>query len=798
MLTDRERIERQRADPALMRLHRALSRLVSTVTVMNTGAHPDDEQSGLLAYLRFGLGVRVIVACSTRGEGGQNSLGPERLGALGMLRTREMEEAARVLDADVQWLGHGPDDPVHDFGFSKDGDQTLARWGETRIVERLVRAYRKTKPDIVIPTFLDVPGQHGHHRAMTRAAEQAIALAADPAAFPEHRTEGLQPWRVAKYYLPAWSGGGGTYDDEFPPPAATLVVEAVGREPATGVEYDRIGEWSRYYHASQGMGRWPAVARSRWPLHLLLAADKAGAETSILDGLPFSLESLVGVFDGSDAAAARALAVANASIREAVAAFPDRDKIVDRLVEAARQLAAARAGASAGFLGRHGHRLDRKAAEIDAALIEAAEVFERASLSPATLSPGERAVLTVEFGPGAVRHQVGAEPVLPRGVSALQDAPSSGNRTFAVGAADDAPYTGLYPPAWSSLGGNGAASVRLSAEFDRHTARAALDLEEPFSLLPASALAIAPEAIIARLDDHRREWDVDFGLSGRHASLGLERNAGWSVTASGGLRALDAPAPGLTVLTPLLDGKPAWRLAPIAYPHVGGIVHRQPEKLRVLALDLKLPKGRVGYVGGCADRVGLWLARMGVDIVDLDAAALAGDLSAYGTIVIGIFAFGIRKDLAAATARLHRFVEDGGHLVTLYHRPGDGWDPHATPPLRLEIGSPSLRWRVTDPAAEVAMLVPDHKLLTGPNAIGPSDWDGWDKERGLYFAARWDPAYQALLSMHDVNEQPLTGALVSAPVGKGRHTHTSLVLHHQLDRLVPGAFRLVANLVQPA
>ncbi|MGG2474476.1 PIG-L family deacetylase, partial [Rhizobium sp. BR5] len=216
MLEPRERIERQMADPWLVRLHRKLSALKSTVTVMHTGAHPDDEQNGLLAYFRMELGMRIIIACSTRGEGGQNALGPERLGALGVIRSRELEEAARVIDADISWLGHGPEDIIHDFGFSKDGDQTFGRWGQQRIIERLVRAYRKERPDIVIPTFLDVPGQHGHHRAMTRAAKSAIALAADPSAYPEHFSEGLKPWQVAKYYLPAWSGGGDTYDDEVP------------------------------------------------------------------------------------------------------------------------------------------------------------------------------------------------------------------------------------------------------------------------------------------------------------------------------------------------------------------------------------------------------------------------------------------------------------------------------------------------------------------------------------------------------------------------------------------------------
>jgi hypothetical protein len=221
--------------------------------------------------------------------------------------------------------------------------------------------------------------------------------------------------------------------------------------------------------------------------------------------------------------------------------------------------------------------------------------------------------------------------------------------------------------------------------------------------------------------------------------------------------------------------------------------------LDVLALDLALPEAaRVGYVGGGADRVGLWLARMGLAADELDAAALADDLSRYTTIVVGVFAYGLRPDLAAATDRIHAWVRAGGHLVTLYHRPTDGWDPNHTPPAPIMIGSPSIRWRVTDPAAEIAVLAPDHPLLNTPNRIGPEDWSGWDKERGLYFAADWDPAYAALISLHDRGEAPLSGALLSASIGRGRHTHTSLVLHHQMDRLVPGAFRLMANLTQPA
>lgn len=796
MLTARERIERQMADPSLIRLHRKLSRLKSTVTMMNTGAHPDDERNEMLAWFRLGLGMRVIIACSTRGEGGQNALGPERLGPLGVMRSRELEEAARAIDGDVSWLGHGPADPVHDFGFSKDGDATFTRWGEARIIERLVRAYRLERPDIVIPTFLDVPGQHGHHRAMTRAAETAITLAADPG----YKTEGLEPWKVAKYYLPAWSGGGDTYDDEVPPPDTTLIVKAEGREPATGAEYGRIGEWSRYYHASQGMGHWPKQPQRAWPLHLKLSAEGSKPEQSVLEGLPASL-TILADFPGLRTDIADALRSADSAIAVAISAYPDRDAIIKALAEAAALLDIVTISVPDDFVKLHGRRILRKRKEIDAAILEAAAVFERAYANPSGISPGGLSTLTVELSENAAPYKVDAVPVLPEGISSTVESLGQ-ERVFTLTAASEAPLSDLYLPAWSSIGGNGHAHVKLSAEIGGRVVFGTFDLEEPFAVTPAQSLTLLPDALLVPVGSGQTEWPIKANVTGTNATVSFKVPAGWTMkqTADGWIAsATDAAKPGLIEIEPQIDGRPAYQITPVAYRHIGRAAFRAPASLKVLSIDLKLPEGaRVGYVGAGADRVGMWLARMGLDVTELDAQALSGDLSRFTAIVVGIFAFGIRKDLAAATERLHRFVEDGGHLVTLYHRPSDGWSPDETPVRRIDIGSPSLRWRVTDPRSEVTMLEPDHVLFKGPNTISPEDWHGWDKERGLYFASRWDDAYEPLVAMHDPNEQPLKGALISGAIGKGRHTHTSLVLHHQLDKLVPGAFRLMANLVQPA
>lgn len=798
MLDDHSRLARAVYQPALVRLHRALSRLPSVLTVMNTGAHPDDEANGMLAALRFAYGMRIVVACSTRGEGGQNALGPERGGALGVLRTAEMEEAARRIDADVVWLGHGPDDPVHDFGFSKNGDDTLRRWGEERIVERLVRAYRQYRPDIVIPTFLDVPGQHGHHRAMTRAAETALALAADPAAFPEHARLGHAPWQVSKFYLPAWSGAGYAYDDEVPPPPATLSIQVAGGDPVTGLAYRQLGEWSRTAHASQGMGVWRDDPVDQWSLHLKLrAGGSPGLERDIGDHLPTDLRDLAGT-PGLTEAAGAALREAQEGIDAAIAAFPDRKTISESLGHAGRLIDDARKGMDRLVIDRLRHRLDRKLREIDATIFEAQANTARAVFQGASHPGAEVDLEVVIDAPGLAKLSVVLR--LPDGIEAREISRKPGRVRYAIAISETASYTGHYPATFDPMGGNGPAGLRVSGELHGRMVEIDLDPEEPLTIGPQQSLSLDPAFAIMRVNESAPDIRVQ-AVGATPTDWQVPQ--GWNVTRQDNDWVVDPPQqakPGVSTLVPILDGRPASSVRTIAYPHIQSVPFVAPAEYKVLTLDVALLKGaRIGYVGGGSDNVGTHMRRLGLDVTDLAEADLkTGSLSDFTTILIGIFAFGLRRDLQDTTGRLHRFVEEGGHLVTLYHRPTDGWDPDRTPPRRLAIGSPSLRWRVTDPAAPVTALMPDHPLLTSPNRIEASDWQGWDKERGLYFAADTDPAYEALLSINDPGEDPLKGSLISACIGRGRHTHVALVLHHQLDKLVPGAFRLLANLVQPA
>ncbi len=802
MLSDRDLIRRQMGDPALVRLSRALGRLTSVITYMNTGAHPDDEHSGLLAALRYRFGMRVVILCSTRGEGGQNAIGAERGGALGVVRTRELEEAARVLDASIAWVGHGPNDAVFDFGFSKNGDDTLARWGEATIVERMVEAYRRFRPDIVEVTFLDVPGQHGHHRAMTRAALAAFDAAADANVHPEQIAAGLNPWQVAKLYLPAWSGAGSSYDDEEPPPPATVTVTAPGRDAVSGATYTQIGEWSRAFHATQGMGQWLDRGNDRWPLHLARSVTRANAEGDISDGLAATVGALAAE-PGVPAAMATALTDAQRAIDEAVGAFPETAAVTAAALRAAAAIDAAEATCPRALQPRLTHRLARKARELAVVLQEAAGLSVRVTADPPRLAPGEQGVLSIVTAHDDPAIEVSVAIDGGRNLSVGGAKVRDGVWRFPIAAARHADFTNPYSPSFDPLAANGDLAVIVSAAIGGRRVSRVLDPEEAFRVLPASSLTLEPDAVIVNLAQAPSPIVVAARVDGAAAPVALEPPSGWAASASPGGFVLTPPAglaPGRFAIAATIGGEPASRVRTATYPHLGTTEWAEPCALPGLAVHAALPAGaRVGYVGGGNDRVDFWLRQLGVDVTPLDGEMLAnGALGAFTTIVVGIFAFGTRPDLAAARQRLRVWVETGGHLVTLYHRPKDGWSPDETPPRRLQIGLPSLRWRVTDPNAPVNVLLPDHPLLTRPNVIGPADWEGWDKERGLYFACRWDDCYQPLLSISDKGEAPLEGALVSAVIGEGRHTHTSLVLHHQLDRLVPGAFRLMANLIQPA
>jgi LmbE family N-acetylglucosaminyl deacetylase len=777
-LSDQAKIANERDRPRIVALWQGLTALKSTVSFMNTGAHPDDEDSALLAALRFRDGVDISYACSTRGEGGQNDIGTEGAAALGTLRTAEMEAACDRLDLRMYWLSVSPDDPITDFGFSKSGVETLAKWGRERTLARFVDIIRTERPDIICPTFLDVPGQHGHHRAMTQAAHDVMILAADP----EYDGSDLAAWQVKKLYLPAVSGAGQAYDDDLPPPPATLVIPTRGRDPVTGWSYAHIGQQSRAMHATQAMGRWVRAGdETDSPLHLAQSFVQ-GPDDTLASGLAATLRD----FAVPDIAAD--LAAAQDGCDAALDAFPNALAVLEHACVALQSLRRAIVNCPPATWPDIGHKLRRKDQQLTRVIHLSAGVDVHGWLADDILHPNDATTWDSEVCVDA--GQVTVTPKVPTGW-ATDDA----HIRLAADAGVSDPYPAIYLPDQRP-----APCMDVALEVHGIRAVRSLSFDVPPIVLPQCSATLSPMADVINLVKDRRTFTLRVGeISPASAKVGLNLPDGWRFTQSDGVLTVTVPdgvQAGLYDVVLTLDGQDAAsvrhiRRAPIA-PRV--LVRCATAQIRVVAAAL--PQVRVGYIGGGNDRVGHWLDRMGVAVTDLSDAPLSnGTLAQCDTLVVGIFAMKFRAGLADAMPRIHDWVRKGGTLVTLYHRPWDNWNPDATAPYRLEIGQSSLRWRVTDETAAVTILAPDHPLLREPNKIGAADWADWHKERGLYLAKDWDAAYVPLIAMNDADEAPLEGAILAADVGKGRHVHTSLILHHQMEKLTPGAFAIMANLL---
>ncbi len=775
---DQSRLADARATPRVMQLWWALRPLKSVMRFMQSGAHPDDEDSGMLAALIFRDGINLSYACSTRGEGGQNDIGTEAGAELGALRTREMERACDILDMRMYWHSERWDDPITDFGFSKTGTETFSYWGHDRTLARFVEIIRTDRPDILCPTFLDVPGQHGHHRAMTQAAHEVMAAAADPA-YPSN----LPPWQVKNLYLPAWSGAGQTYDDDVPPPPATLTIDSSGGDPMSGWVWDRIGQMSRSFHRTQGMGVWVGLRNERdWPLHLA-ESHVSGPDSSLFSGIPNSVADL------AQLAGARPISnqLDNASklIDAAIAAFPDFQTVADNALKARAEIEHVIYACPDNLRGDIIHRLVAKRDQLDRVVRISLGIIVQASTDNSFLSPGTSTSVRIDIDKGSA-DTLSVQPVLPSGWSI--DAETLSIDSAAL---PSDPYRAAYDPAapttpYWSLGLNVLGhDLSIATRFG----------EEPF-VLPAPSASVTPSAILINLENAARDTELQIMSAD---AISLSTPDGWTTSTSDDAVTISAPTdltPSLYELSLFGGDKPAQSTTLIDYPHITPTAQFKPAVVKARALHAIVPDVRVGYVGAGNDRVGHWISTLGAQVEDVSDTDLLSDaaLQRFDTIIVGIFAYKFRTGLLEAAPKLNNWCRNGGTLVTLYHRPWDNWDADTTPPLHLDIGEPSLRWRVTDENSAVTHLA-DHPILTSPNRITEDDWSGWVKERGLYFAKSWDKAYVPLLAINDPGEAPLHGSLLAADVGKGRHVHTSLILHHQMEHLVPGAFRLMANII---
>ena len=796
-------------------LWNVLKPLSTTVSFLNTGAHPDDERSDFLAYLSRGLGVKTASLIANRGEGGQNEIGTELGNALGIIRSNEMIEAAKITGVKAYHLSEITSDAIYDFGFSKSPEETLEKWGEDVTYERLIRFIRTYKPDIVMPSFRDVDSQHGHHRAISILSLQAFEDAADPAVFPEHFEEGLTPWQIKKVYLPA---------DSSSDPAKTASIEIGIYDPIYQMTYPQLGEESRFMHKSQGMGNDIPAEPRQVNIELVNAVDSAN-NPDLFTGIPYNFSDWAEVVPQDNLK--EQLVEFQRRLDQIVALYPNRGDILPAVQDALKYVERLIAKTKNAELSEEMkvdllHKLELKAEQLKEASFVASNLQVETTIDSSVLTKGEKSTVTMtvtNHGEEDI-NDIKASLLLPeawkiskaQAISKLKSGASK-TITFEIQVPEDADYFDPY--------GEPVIKSKIAFKENGYTTESVLELEETVAVLPELSLTLDPQNVVVNTADVQENIPVKvkvkyYGASENNATVTLNLPEGWSsdpaeadlsfserfeekevtfnLTPPADIESGDfvieafATADGKTFNTTVQE---------ISYDHIKDSYYQYPSVINGVAFELLKPDNlKIGYVESGFDKVADYLLNAGFDVTKLTEEDLAtGDLSQYDTIVTGIRAYLSRADLAQHNDRLLEYVENGGHLVVQYHKPDDNWNIEETAPYPITIGSPSIRWRVTDENAAVTVTKPDHQLFNYPNQITENDWANWVQERGLYFPMQWDTSYETFLTMADPGEAPFESGILLAQYGQGTYLYTNLVFYRQMESQIPGAYRIFTNLI---
>ncbi|MCB9786691.1 MAG: PIG-L family deacetylase [Deltaproteobacteria bacterium] len=796
--------------PSAGALALAIDHLQNTGRVLYVAAHPDDENTRLLAWLVGERGVDAAYLSMTRGGGGQNLIGTEQAELLGYLRTLELL-AARAIDGARQMFTR-----ARDFGYSKNPEETLRLWGHDRALADVVRAIRRFRPDIIVTRFSTEGPNHGHHTASALLAAEAFRAAADPKRFPELK---LPPWQADRLLenVSTWNRPPDADMSEF------LRVDVGGYSPLLGESWGEMAARSRTMHKTQGFGSAPTRGTT-----LEYFAPRAGTAPT---GDPFAgIDFTWARVPGSERLQTLlAKASADFDLRAPHQSIPT-------LVEAYRAMAALPPSA----------RRDAGLRQLEAILVQAAGLWLQARAAQPAVGRGEKvearlqavlqtpaaATLSAVVLPGGARVPVGATLVRGTPLERAETFTVARDAAFPIPHwLEKAPEPAFYRTEDPALIGLPDTPAALRVTFDVEIGGLPLRVERPLEfaatdrvrgevlrrveVMPA-ATATAAQGVL--LFPEGRPATVDVVLRAGHGpakgtlrprlpagwrseppsvpfdlgTAGEERAVALTITPPAGAR----PGGELELVTEVGTERAAWRLDAVDHPHLPQRSVLRPSRVTLVPLALGGTDRRVGIIPGSGDKVGDTLRQVGYSVTELDPDHIEdADLSRFDVVLAGVRAWNVHPRLRFAHDKLMAWVDQGGLLVVQYNTVGrrdpdmDGLGPY---PMSINHG------RVTDETAAMVPVRADHPLLTTPNRLVPADYEGWVQERGLYFAETWDPKYEPVFRIADPGEPAQEGALLVAHHGKGAFIYTGLAFFRELPAGVPGAVRLLANILSYA
>ena len=845
-------------DYGALGLAQLLKRLNTTASVMMIGAHPDDEDSALLAYLARGENARTAYLSLTRGDGGQNIIGPELFESLGVIRTEELLQARR-LDGAEQYFTR-----AYDYGFSKTLAEAKSKWPEDVIKCDVVRAIRLFRPMVVISRFTGTPADgHGHHQYSGYITPIAVKAAADP----QQCTDAGVPWQVLKFYVEQ------SFGDTSQP---TLRINTGQYDAILGRTYFEIAMEGRSQHRSQGEGRLELHGDQFSGLNY---QGYGSPRSSLFGGTNYSIDEIGQLAGNSEEVFNRRLKDLSAKITDSAwhTGLLSPGESIARLADIQKLAYDAEWSTSQQESKRYMREIQQKSA---AALRIAAGIQIDALADTDTVVPGEEILVSIKvfnneptaIGLGPI---VGSRKLTtigdismsaPQGWSATKiDPPTQNNPAFNSRevAAANAVFkvkversSQVTQPYWLTEPRDGDLfrwpnTMSRTLPFDPQQIVALvkvkigeteMTLEQPVqyriadpargeirrevNVVPALSVSLDRDLLIVPHDDKPEVKRLVVSVTNNSAkeqsgnvSLNIATSPEWTV-ASPASTTFSLKTKGaktsipfdITIPANTKTGNVSIRASAgmggalanltmnvVSYPHIQTHRYYTPADAVVEVFDLKTAPVKTGYIMGSGDEVPEAIRQMGMDVTMLEEKDLAsGDLSKFDTVVVGIRASETRPDLMANKTRLLDYAKNGGNLIVQYQRGNfakSGLVPYPVDTDDKQGTTAGNVARVVDENAPVKILQPDHPAFNFPNKITAADFEGWVQERNAYNLVTFDPQYTALLESHDAGEQENKGGLVIANYGKGTYIYCSYSFFRQLPAGVPGAYRLFANLL---
>ncbi|MFN8581223.1 MAG: PIG-L family deacetylase [Gemmatimonadaceae bacterium] len=814
--------------------------------VLVIGAHPDDEDTQLIAWLARGRQVETAYLSLTRGDGGQNIIGNELGEGLGAIRTEELL-AARRIDGGKQYFAR-----AYDFGFSKNAEEALTQWPRDSLLRDVLTVVRAFRPHVIVSVFSGTPRDgHGQHQVAGLLARQAYDVAGDTVRFPRAMTGGFGGWTPLKFYRGAF----------FRTDAATIRVNVGEFSPLLGRSYAEIAADSRSQHRSQAFGslqrkgvRFDFLTREA--MRVDAPADPK-TETSIVDGIDTTWVRFRGaVTEPARRAALDSLPMAFAAAR-ADLDLTDPFRVVPALARLQRLLRRVCGPAAAtnpcGSVAADGSTrianadlhasMEVASSRLEQALSLATGVAVEATTAREVYATSDSIRVSVDAynrgrAPVTLTRLVAltADGAAPRDEDLLLRPDSSVRDSLSIQLhTPTGPWWLRSPRRGAVFGVPGAArdegslsvAATLMAQFTvgdatfatwtpiayRYADQIRGDIWRPVAAAPAISVTLDREVEYAPANTSiQRAIRVHVrsaATSPRPVSVTLALPNG--LLADTVTRTLTLPAGALRTVTfnvrgRLAVGRQVIRATAtsgaetfatgyqaIEYEHIRTQRMYRPSTLALEAVDVAVPRAlTVAYINGVGDNIAPMLEQLGVNVTVLDPAALPRtDLSKFGAIVVGTRAYEANDALVTNNARLLDYARDGGTLVVQYGQ----YEMQANGVMPFPITLTRPADRVTVENAPVRILDPSSSVLAGPNKIGATDFTGWQQDLTLYMPHTFDKAYTPLLETNDPGEPPNQGALLVAALGKGTYVYTTLAFFRQLPNGVPGAARLFVNLM---